>query len=102
MSEIYIVALVKEISNFSYFHSVIFLYFQTILCLQNTAVSSISKITPVSSKLLPIYHNTEDKQELRGPQQSSVICNTETLHEVRFKIVVIYILFKKKNEPMFT
>lgn len=86
--EIYVVALVNEISNFSYFHSVIFLYFQIILRLQNTAVSSISKITWVSSKLLPIYHNTEGKQELRGTQQSSVICNTETSHEVRFKIAV--------------
>lgn len=86
--EIYIVALLNKISNFSYFHSVIFLYFQIILCLVNTAVSSISKITLVSGKLIPIYRNPEDKQELRGTQQSSGIHNTETLHEVRFKTVV--------------
>lgn len=84
--EIYTATLVNEISNFSYFYSAISLYFQIILCLQNTTGSSISKITWVFSE--PFYHNTEDKQELKGMQQPSVICNTETLCEVRFKIVV--------------
>lgn len=98
--EIYIVALLNEISNFSYFHSVIFLYFQIILCLQNTAVSSISKITLVSGKLIPIYRNPEDTQELRGTQQSPGIHNTETLHEVRFKTVVyLHTVLKKGMNP---
>lgn len=90
--QIYIVELVK-ISNFGYFHSVIFLYSQIILCLQNTAVSSGSTITWVSTKLLLIIHN-KDKQVLRGVQQSSVTCNTETLHEVRFKIVYLHTALK--------
>lgn len=68
----------------------------------STEHSSISKITQVSSKLLHIYHNREDKQELRVTQHLSVICNTETLHEVRFKMAVyLYTLFKKNN-PTFT
>lgn len=96
LSEIYTATLVNEISNFSYFYSAISFYVQIILCLQNTTGSSSSKITWVSSKLLPFYHNTEDKQELKGVQQLSVICNTETSCEVRFKIAVyLHTVLKK-------
>lgn len=76
------------------------MYFQIILRLQNTAVSAISGTTQVSNKLLPTDRNAEDKQELRGTQQSSLICNTETLHEVRFKIVVyLHTVLKKGMNP---
>lgn len=85
--QIYNVGLVKKISNFRYFHSVIFLYSQ-ISCLQNTAVSSVS----VSTELLLIIHNKDDKQDV---QQSPVTCKTETLHEVRFKIVYLQTVSKE-------